>query len=134
MAAPVPVVEIADHRNELGIGRPDREVDPARAFMLDRMRAKLVEQPEVRALVDEEIVERPQHRAERIGVRHPPFVRACGAAIRHRLAHAWNVAFGQSALIDALQFAQRLAPAANGLQPFPTRGSTARANAPPGPS
>ena len=105
----VPIVEIADHRDELGIGRPDREMDAFRAFVLDHMRAELVEQPEVRALGDQEIVERPQHRAERIGVRHPPFVPCRRAAILHRLARALDRALEQAARVDPRQRAQHLA-------------------------
>ena len=56
--------------------------------MINDMRAHLVEQVQVRALGDQEIVGRPQHRAERISIGLPPIVAAAGAMIAHRLARA----------------------------------------------
>ena len=64
VAAAVPVVEVADHRDPAGIGRPDREMDAEGALVLDQMRAELVEQPEMRAFGDVVVVHRAEHRAE----------------------------------------------------------------------
>src|SRR5208283_347542 len=50
MAAAVPLVEISDDTDTLGIGRPHRKAHPFRAVVLDQARAELFIQPEVCAL------------------------------------------------------------------------------------
>jgi hypothetical protein len=63
MFAVVPIVEIPHHANQRGIGRPDREMHAIAAFVADAMRAQFVEQPQMAALGNQIVVERPQHRA-----------------------------------------------------------------------
>ena len=52
--------------------------------MVDQMRAELVEQPQMRAFGDVIVVHRPEHRAEGIGIGHPPV--AAGIARRDSAA------------------------------------------------
>ena len=72
MAAAVPLVEVADHRDALGVGRPHREMHAGHPLVHDGMGAELVEQPQVRALGDVIVVERAEHRAEGVGVEELP--------------------------------------------------------------
>ena len=109
IAPAIPRVEFTDDADPLGIRRPDGKVDPARPFMVDQMRAQLVEQPQMRALGDEEIVGRPQHRAEAVGIGHPPFVPAALATVFYRLARALDRCFEQSAIIHPLEWPKFLA-------------------------
>ena len=85
MAAAVPIVEIADDGDALRIRRPDGEVKALGAVMLERMRAHLVEQPQMRALADVIVVHRPEHRAEAVGIGDRPFAAAIAGAVAHRL-------------------------------------------------
>ena len=49
----VPAIEVADHGNRAGIGRPNSEVGARLSFDRGDMRAQLVVNPVVRALVKE---------------------------------------------------------------------------------
>ncbi len=73
MAAAVPVVEVADHRDARGIGRPDGEMHADAPSWSIRCAPSLSKSLQMRALGDVIIVHRPEHRAEGIGVRHSPF-------------------------------------------------------------
>ena len=65
VAAAVPVVEVADHRDAAGVRRPDGEMHAvARPRASIEMRAELVEEPEMRALGDVVVVHRAEHRPE----------------------------------------------------------------------
>ena len=81
-------------------------MDAGNAFVFDAMRTHLVEQAEMGAFVDEKIVQRPQHRAERESVGHPPFVRAGLAAILDGLGLARHRAFEQAAPVHAFERAE----------------------------
>ena len=64
-APAVPVVEIADHADPAGVGRPDREGNPKDAVMLNRMGAELLIAGEVVAFGEEMHVEFAEHRGNR---------------------------------------------------------------------
>ena len=90
LAVPVPAVEVAHDRHRLGIGRPDREVRPLHALMGHDMRAELVIEPVVRALVEEiEIVvgQEAEVVADRI----------CRLRRRSSLGHRFQVRFHRPA-------------------------------------
>ena len=72
MQTPVPLVEIAHHRDAGGLRRPNREQHAVHAFMGDEMSADPAVELAVGAFHDEIVVHRPQHRAEAIGVREFP--------------------------------------------------------------
>ena len=65
---PIPAIKVADDRNAQGVGCPDREMRAAHSFVVNDMRAQLVEQPFVRSFREIMVVHRPQHRAIAIGV------------------------------------------------------------------
>jgi len=109
VAAAVPIVEIAHHRNALGIGRPDREVHAIRALMGDAMRAHLVVKPDMRALRHQEIVDRPQHRTETVGIGDPPLRTLALRLVFQGLGRAGDRAFQQPARIGAGERAQAVA-------------------------
>ena len=67
-------------------GRPDREVDAVGALVVHRVRAHLVEEPEVAALADVVVVHRAEHRPEGIGVGHPPLAAGVARPVLERLA------------------------------------------------
>ncbi|MCY1238390.1 hypothetical protein D9M72_511260 [compost metagenome] len=81
----VPVVELADDGNALGIGCPDGEVVAVGAVMVDRVRAHLVKEPEVRTFADVVVVHRAEHRTEAIGIDDDPFAALIAGAVAHRL-------------------------------------------------
>ena len=85
MAAAVPGIEIADHGDPLGIGRPDGEMHAAGAFMVDEMRTQLVEQAQMRTLRHVIIVHRTEHRAEGVWVGDPPFAARIAGMVFQRL-------------------------------------------------
>ena len=85
MAAAVPIVEIADHRDAAGVRGPDREMDTEGALMRDEVGAKLVEQPEMRPLGDIVVVHRAEHRTERIGIGQVPVAAGVAGVIAYRL-------------------------------------------------
>ena len=102
MAPAVPVVEIADNRNPLGVGSPDGEVEAGCALMLELMRAQLVEEPEMRALGDIVVVHRAEHRTEGIGIGQPPVAAGVARVIAKRLALAdLELAFEEAAIVAA---------------------------------
>src|SRR5271165_5513897 len=53
MASAVPLVEVADDADALGIRRPHRKTDAFSTRMLDHARAELLIEPEVRAFTEE---------------------------------------------------------------------------------
>ena len=53
MAAAVPLVEVADDAQSLGIRRPHRKTDALNTRMLDHARAELLIEPEVGAFTEE---------------------------------------------------------------------------------
>ncbi len=67
VSPPVPGVERAHHRHPPRVRGPHRELEPPRAFVVDPVRAHLVEQPCVTALGHQVVVERTQDRAEAVG-------------------------------------------------------------------
>ncbi len=71
-----------------GVRRPDREVHAVGALVMDQVRAHLVEEPQVAAFADVVVVHRPEHRAEGIGVGHPPLAAGVAGAVLERLALA----------------------------------------------
>ena len=66
--AAVPVVEIPDHTHALGVGGPDREIDPRHPIEPMEVRAELLVAAPVAAFVKQVDVEFCQHAWERIGV------------------------------------------------------------------
>ena len=68
VAAAVPGVEIADHRDARGVRRPDGEMHAVDAFVDDQVRAEPVVEPDVRALDQQIVVDRAEHRAEGVGI------------------------------------------------------------------
>src|SRR5215831_5370621 len=53
MSRPIPTVEVADHRDRFGVGRPDGKPGSLFAVYDTRMRAELLVQARVRALTEE---------------------------------------------------------------------------------
>ena len=88
VAAAVPAIEVADHRDASRVRRPDGEVHARGAGMLDRVGAQPLPQPAMGALADEIVVHLAQDRREAIGVVHLPraaiIVGAQGVAEPHR--------------------------------------------------
>ena len=121
MTAPVPVIEVADHRNPPRIGRPDGEMNAAGAFMGDLMRAKPVIEPQMRTLGDQIVIQRSQHRAEAVGIGHPPLRAIALRLVFDRLRLTQKLAFEQPAVIGARQVAQPPALEVKGLRPFGAR-------------
>src|SRR5436309_1192315 len=78
------------------------------ALMLTDMGAHLVEQPQMGALRDQEIVHRPEDRPERISVGDPPFAHIRPAMVFYRYGRARDPSLEQSARIDLFQRAQRV--------------------------
>ncbi len=72
VAPPVPQVEVADHRNPLRVGCPDREMRPLRAFVLHHVRAENLPQTLMRALAQQVLVHLAHDRAVRVGVGEVP--------------------------------------------------------------
>jgi hypothetical protein len=108
MPAAVPFVEVAHHRDAARIGRPYREMDARCAFMVDKMGAELVEQPQMRAFGDVVVVHRTEHGPEGIGVGHPPFAAGVARQKFQRCARGCrNRAFEETGIVAAGQFAQR---------------------------
>ncbi len=64
----VPAVEVADDRHPSRVRRPDGEMGPPRAFVVDHVGAQHVPQPLVRALADEILVHLSQHGTEAVGI------------------------------------------------------------------
>ncbi len=86
MPPAIPVIEVADHRNALGIGGPYGEMHPRGALMGNDMGAHLVVEPQMRALRQIVIVKRSQHRSEGIGINHMPVASGIGGLETHGLA------------------------------------------------
>jgi hypothetical protein len=68
MAPRVPGIEIADHRDALGVGRPDREAHARHAVDGRHVGAQRIGQMEMAALVEQVQVEFAQHRSESVGI------------------------------------------------------------------
>ncbi len=117
MAAPVPAVEVADHRHALRVRRPHREARAGDAFDDRRVAAELVAEFVMASFADQVQVELAEQRAERIRVvdlldrRAAVGVRPRDAqAIRGSRAVAGRLrdaAFEQSGVVDAVQRAER---------------------------
>ncbi len=116
VAPAVPRVEPADHRHAPCIGRPDGEMRAVGALMMDRMRAELVEQPQMRSLGDIIIVHRSQDRTVGIGIVDPPVAAGIAGMIAQRpgLADA-ELAFEYAPGTDRRERADRLAVESEGL-------------------
>ena len=118
MAAAVPGVEVADHRDAPRVRRPDGEMHAVGALVVERVRAHLVEEAEVAALADVVVVHRPEHGAEGIGVGRPTIRRRrCGA----RYLSGWRLRMRERALeeagvVAALERARGLAVEGEGLE------------------
>ena len=106
MAAVVPIIEIADHADEPGIGRPDREVNSACPLMRDQVRTQFVEQALMGALGNQEIIGRAHHRAKAVGIGDPPFVAVRTAAIFDGFRLTADLAFEQRLFTNAGQAAK----------------------------
>ena len=107
VAAGIPIIKVTHQCDKPRIGGPHGEVNAIRALMLDEMRAHLVEQPQMGALIDQEIIDRPQHGAKAIGVCHPPFMPIGAAAIFDGFGLAPDLAFKHRRVIDTVQTAKR---------------------------
>ena len=68
MATPVPTVEVTDHTDTLGVGRPDGEQDAADAVGLVLVRAEDVEGVTVPAFAKEMQIKVADLRQESVGV------------------------------------------------------------------
>ena len=79
VAAAVPVVEVADHSDPLGAGRPDREVGARRTFVEHDVGAQAIVGPPMGALGPKVLVQLAQHRPEAKRVVRRPGVRPTGA-------------------------------------------------------
>ena len=86
VAPPVPLIEVADHRDAPRIRRPDGEMHAGDALLLEDVRAQLVEEAEVRALGRVVVVQRPEDGPERIRVDQRPRPCGIGRRITERLA------------------------------------------------
>ena len=65
---PSQLVEVADHRDARRVGRPDGESDAVDALVAGELRAQAPVELAMRALDQQMIVQRPEHRAEGVGV------------------------------------------------------------------
>ncbi|KAG5735828.1 hypothetical protein E4T56_gene6250, partial [Termitomyces sp. T112] len=81
-------------------------MDARAALMLNAMRAQLVEQAQMAALIDQVIVKRPQHRAIGKGILDKPMRAQRPDAIAQGLRRPGDHALKQAPLIDQRQFAQ----------------------------
>ena len=68
--APVPAVEVADDADAVGVGRPDREVDPGDRAAVRRVRAEFLVSAQLRALAQQVEIEVGQDPAEPVGIVH----------------------------------------------------------------
>jgi hypothetical protein len=68
VAAPVPLVEVADHADTAGVRGPDGKRTAVHAFDAAQMRAQDLERAQVRALGEQPCVELPEQGAEAVGV------------------------------------------------------------------
>ena len=97
--AAVPGVEVADHGDPARMRRPYREAYAVDALVRRQMRAEPFIQPPVRALDQQMVVERTEHRAERVGIAKTP---ARGAARRVQPVGEARGAAGHQRLEEAL--------------------------------
>ena len=72
MATTVPVVEVADHADALGVGRPDGEVDAPESLVRAEVSAQPLEVAQVRSLAQKVKVEVGKDRPEAVGVDELP--------------------------------------------------------------
>jgi hypothetical protein len=72
MAAAIPMIEVADHGHAARIRRPYREQRAFNAFMCHRMRTEPIIETLVRALDQEVVIHRTQHRPVGVGVMEYP--------------------------------------------------------------
>jgi hypothetical protein len=98
--------------------------------MLDQVSAQLVEQAQMAALPDQEIINGPQHRAEAVRITDQPVMTIGAGAIAQGLRFQHTLE--QPSPIDLLQHAQRRAGEALRLDMLGP-GTITRANAPKGP-
>ena len=87
VAAPVPEVEVAHHRNAAGIRRPNGEPHAGHAVHFRRVRAEGVAEFPMPTLAQQVQVERPERRGEGVGVSRPvrPERRVKPQVVRHAL-------------------------------------------------
>ena len=71
VAMPIPVIEIADHADPLGVGRPDREAGAGHTIDGAQLGPELVINPALVPLPEQEQIRIPQRRQERIRVTRP---------------------------------------------------------------
>ena len=86
MPSAIPVVEVADDRNALRIGRPHGKMHPRGALMGNDMGPHLVIEPQMRALRHVVIVKRPQHRSKGVGIDDMPVAPGIGGLKAQGLA------------------------------------------------
>jgi hypothetical protein len=79
VAAAVPFVEVADHSDPLGTGRPDREVGAGHGFVDHDVGTQALVGAPVGALGPKVLVQLAQHRPEAVGVVQGPGVAPSGA-------------------------------------------------------
>ena len=108
MAPAVPIIERADDRHALGVGRPHGEADSVDAVERQRMRAELAVELEVAPLADQIDVELAENRLKTIWV-----FDLCDAApdcdaqpVAQVALAAWKRACEEAGPIDALEHPQ----------------------------
>ena len=117
VAAAVPGVEVADHRDAPRVRRPDGEVHAVGALVVEGVGAHLVEEAEMAALAHVVVVHRAEDGAEGIGVGHPPLAAGVAGAVLERLALPDRErAFEEAGVVAALEDARGLAVEGEGLE------------------
>ena len=118
VAVPVPIVEIADHADALGVGRPDREAGAGHPVDRAQLRPELVVNPALVPLAEEEQIRLAQRRQEGIRV-----ARAADAAlligddqvISINAVRLGGDAFEEAGLMQPREFERRFVLLVNGL-------------------
>ena len=120
MAPRIPGIEIADHRDALGVGRPDREAHAGTPSMVATLAPQRIGQIEVAALVEQMQVELAQQRPEGIGIlgllhRARPFdAQQIGRRVSYGALEQARLHLGQRSQRGTIGAAQHLDPCAPG--------------------
>jgi len=89
-----------------------------RALMFDQVSAHLVVKAHMGAFAHQDVVDRPQDRAEAVGVAHPPLCAMAQGTIFHRLRIALDDALEQAAAVGQPEIAQEFSCQIMGFHSF----------------